>query len=255
MRKNERIYLDAPLIVSGPLLDETGGGEPAPAEVAPASPIPAPESLASPPRGALTLYAHEDWLLCLRDSAEGLTEAQETERLAILDEIGLATEAARRKRDGVAHYLRELDAIEERASAEIAWLSEQRRKLSAHRERVRAHVTAIVEQYAPDAEKGARRLDGDIYALALRRNPDSIEILDLAAVPGAYKRVAVKLAATDWYAMVRAAADAGFRPAGKLDVTEDADKRAIKAAIDGGEDVVGADIAFGGVGLMVRLRR
>lgn len=246
--------------IAYPITIDFGGGD-APTETAPASPIAAPESPAPPPRGALTLYQHEDWLVALRDSEEGLTDEQQTERLAILDEIGVATEAAKRKRDNVARYLRDLDAIDERAGGEIKWLTEQRRKLQAHRDRVRAYVASVVSQYAPEpppgknGAPGARKLEGETFALALRKSPDSIEIDDVKLVPAKYKRVAIAMSCEDWYQMVRLAADAGFRPTGKLDETETADKRAVKAAIEAGEDVPGADLSFGDYSLEVRLRR
>lgn len=223
------------------------------AELASSTPQTTP-ALVPRPRAGLSLYEHEDWLLALADTAEGLTEEQTTERLAILDEIREATAAARIKRDSVARYLRELDALMERFKEEAAWISERRQLAAKHRERLRAHITHIVDQYAPQTRSGARKLEGEIFALSLRQGQDKVVVTDLSAVPSIYKWVTVRMTAYDYRRLTDAADRQGYRNDKPIKCEVEADTAAIKKALEAGEEVPGVDLEFGQPSLTVRTR-
>jgi hypothetical protein len=170
------------------------------------------------------LYQVEEDLLALLDTVDMVPEGTD-ERLQILDEIAEKTEAAIAKRDNLIRFLRRLDNHQAAVKREIDQLRSYQKHLESSQDRVERYVVGVIEQFVEEPKRGNKRLEGSIGVLSLRRNPARVEVTDVDALPA------------------------------HLTVTRtivDADKRAIKAAIEAGEDVPGADLAYGEMRLEVR---
>jgi hypothetical protein len=174
---------------------------------------------------ALTLYAIEEGLLALLDTAEMTAEGTD-ERLEILDEIAQTTTAAVQKRDQCIRFLRHLDLQQAAIATEIARLRALMDSYAKGQERVERYVVSVIERFAPEPKRGAKRIEGTIGILSLWKNPDSVEILDEKLIPERF--------------MVTPPAPAA-RP----------DKAAIKAALKAGDEVAGADLRFGSNSLRI----
>lgn len=174
---------------------------------------------------ALTLYNLEENLTCLLDTAE-MVEGED-ERLAILNEIAQTGAQAIEKRDNLIRFLRHLDLQQAGIATEIARLRALMDTYAKGQERVEKYVVKVIEQFAPDPKRGPKKLEGTIGVLSLRKNPDSVAILDEQAIPLQF--------------MVTPPAPAA-RP----------DKAAIKAALKAGDEIPGADLVFGSNRLEVR---
>lgn len=203
--------------------------------------------LAAPPVPT-TLYAIEDDLSALLNSIEMIPESDQEARLQILDEIALATDAAKRKRDGVARYIKTLGHMQELCKAEEKLLAAKRRAIENHEERIRNYVRNLVDQHAPQVKKGARKLAGNVFELALRKGKDGIEI-DERLVPAQYKRASVELSLEAWETITEALPPEAL---GKFTVSTTVDRKALQSAVDIGVDVPGVDRVFGEDVLVVK---
>lgn len=175
---------------------------------------------------ALTLYELEDNLLALTES-EAMTQDDEQQHLAILQEIAQASQAAVQKRDNLVRFFRHLDCQDAAIDAEIKRLRDLKDHNGKARERLEKYVIGIIEQFVPAPKRGAKKLEGSIGVLSLRSNPPSVEIIDEAVIPAEFLVTPPPPAA---------------RP----------DKKAIKEAIQAGREVPGADLSFGSMRLEVK---
>jgi len=172
----------------------------------------------------LTLYHIEENLQALLDTVD-MTEGDA--RLEILDEIAAATEAAIQKRDNVIRFLRHVEMQIDCIDREIKRLQELKKSYQAGYERVSNYVVGLVQKFgAGDGERKAKRLEGTIGVLTVRRKPASVVILDEDQIPLAYKRI----------------------PEPKPVPNKDA----IKKALESGEVVPGADLRIDEYGLVIK---
>jgi hypothetical protein len=126
--------------------------------------------------------------------------------------MGEYLEAALEKRDNIARFLVHLEQQQDFARAEIRRLKDHESGMAALQERIEGYVIRFLEA------KGLRKLEGKTSSLALRACPPSVVIHDPSAIPAEFQAVRQEVVA---------------------------DKRAIKAALEAGQDIPGCDLLIG----------
>src|ERR1039458_8943535 len=147
-----------------------------------------------------TLYELEDNLQALANSI-ALAEDEPTRQI-ILDEIGQALRRTKEKRDAVVAFLRHCEMQQKFADAEIERIQKRKTLIANVEEQLESYVVQLIEQLAPADRKGIKRLEGNVSSMRIQRNPDSVLITDLNAVPPAYKHVTVTMPAYVWEALL-----------------------------------------------------
>src|SRR5580704_10416705 len=136
-----------------------------------------------------TLYELEDNLQALANCI-ALAE-DERSRQIILDEIGHALRRTKQKRDGVVAFLKHCEQQKKFADAEMERIEKRKAFIVSVEEQLESYVVQLIEQLAPADRKGIQRLEGNVSSMRIQRNPDSVVVTDLHAVPLAYKHVTV----------------------------------------------------------------
>jgi hypothetical protein len=192
----------------------------------------------------LTLYAIEEQLTAMADTAELVPEDQER---AFLEEFRAALTAAVEKRDRVGQFLAHLEQQVAFAKAEIARLQERKAFFEQAVEKIASYVIHVIESIGPDAKGKYPKLEGRTVTFSIKDCPPSVAIQDEAAVPSDYKAITITMPALKWEALLDSL-DLEQR-ASVLDAVEKpkvaVSKTAIKKAIDGGAQVPGADLMVG----------
>jgi hypothetical protein len=198
-----------------------------------------------------TLYELEDTLQALANSI-ALAE-DENARQTILDEIGQALRETKDKRDGVVAFLRHCELQQEFADTEIERIERRKALIASVQAQLESYVVQLIEQFAPPDRKGIQRLEGNVSSMRIQKNPDSVLITDLYAIPSAYKHVTLTMPAYVWEALLACARvedrkefesrveKAEYRP----------DKKAIAGELKNGVVITGADLKFGGHRLVI----
>lgn len=169
----------------------------------------------------LTLYAATDEIRTLVDTLEGLEDealAQE-ERELLAVRLQEAVAATIRKGDSIIAVLRTLETRGEAAKAEAKRLAEHARRAERNADKLKEYVVRCMEQ------AGVKKLDCHLGSMSIRNRPNSVIVTDETVLPAQYVR---------------------------LVQTTAPDKKAIKDALEAGEDIPGADLAIGGHYLVVR---
>src|ERR1700722_2251693 len=207
--------------------------------------------LVKSPAYTCTLYELEDNLQALANSI-ALPEEEPTRQL-ILDEIGQALRKTKEKRDTVVAFLRHCELQQKFAEAEIERLEKRKSFIASVEEQLESYVVQLIEQFAPRDRKGVQRLEGNISSMRIQKNPDSVLITDLNAIPSAYKHVTLTMPAYVWEALLNSIGlddrkefesrveKAEYRP----------DKKAIAGELKNGVELAGADLKFGGHRLVI----
>jgi hypothetical protein len=200
---------------------------------------------------ACTLYELEDNLQALANSI-ALTEDQPTRQL-ILDEIGQALRRTKEKRDAVVAFLKHCELQRKFADAEIARIEKRKAFIANVEEQLENYVVQLIEQFAPPDRKGVQRLEGNVSSIRIQKNPDSVLITDLNAIPPAYKHVTVNMPADVWEALlVRVGTEDRQVFESHVEKLESRpDKKAIAAELKNGVAITGADLKFGGHRLVI----
>jgi Siphovirus Gp157 len=110
-----------------------------------------------------------------------------------------------------------------------------------------AYVIETIENLGTYAKGRYRTLEGNTTTFSLRTCPPSVEVNDEAAVPAEFKTLLLKVPAVAWEELLDAL-DVDQRAAIVCQVKTPEvalDKRSIKAAIDNGARVAGADLVIG----------
>jgi hypothetical protein len=210
----------------------------------PPSPVPVGAATPPPAPHRLTLYAIEEQLTAMTDTAEVVPEDQER---AFLEEFRAALTAAVDKRDRVGQFLAHLEQQAAFAKAEIARLQERKAFFERAIEKMEGYVIRVIEMIGPDAKGKYAKLEGKTVTFSIKDCPPSVEIKDEAVIPADYKAITITLPALKWEAHLDSL-DLEQR-AGLLDSVEkpkaSVSKTAVKAAIGGGAQVPGADLIVG----------
>jgi Siphovirus Gp157 len=155
------------------------------------------ETPAPPP--ALSLFALEESLQCLLDSAELVEPEQQAAFHADL-EATLANTVA--KRDRVNHLMAHCESQSALAALEIKRLQARKAFFESVLERVEASVVRTIYNLGVDAKRRYKKLEGDTVTFSVRRCPATVAITDEAAVPAPYKSVSITLPAITWEALL-----------------------------------------------------
>ena len=207
--------------------------------------------LVAEPTGGLTLYDLERGLCAFAATVEETDDP--AIKAELLEELGMALRSARDKRDRVAAFLRHCESQETFAEEEIARLKKRRDRIARVRSELEAYVVQVIEQMVEPDGRGVRRLDGNHSSMRIQRNPDSVAITDVEALPASLMDVVVTLPALVWHALLDCV------PPGDREMYEalvkkfelKPDKRAIATELKSGSAVQGADLRAGDYRLVI----
>jgi hypothetical protein len=198
----------------------------------------------SPAVTAAPLYAIEDTLAALIETAELVSPEQEREFRA---DFQTALNAAVDKRDKVGQFLAHLERQIDYARFEIDRLRQRKAASERALARLEEYVIETIENLGTDGKGRYRTLEGKTTTFSLRGCPPSVEVADESAIPAEYKTLTLKLPAVTWEQLLDGL-DIEQRAAVLAQVKSPeigVDKRSIKAAFDGGTDVPGAGLVSG----------
>jgi hypothetical protein len=197
----------------------------------------------------LTLYTIEDHLAALQESIDTSSCDEE-----LAQEFQQALKTAVEKRDRVGQFLAHLDNQITFAEAEIDRLRRRKQSFEKVRERVEEYVRRTIESLGCDESGRYKKLEGKTITFSLRACPPSVEVTDLDALPPEYKTLTLKMPAQLWEDMSATfnhnIADQVQQHVALREITPD--KRAIKANIDSGGEISGADLTIGKFALVRR---
>jgi hypothetical protein len=207
--------------------------------------------LVGTPGKGCTLYELEDYLQALASSI-ALAEDEPTRQL-ILEEIGLALHRTKEKRDGVVAFLRHCEQQQRFADEEIERIEKRKAFIASVGEQLERYVVHLIEQLAPVGRTGIQRLEGNVSSMRIQKNPDSVVITDMNAIPAAYKWVTISMPAYVWETLLLRVGteDRKVFESHVRKVESRADKKAIAAELKNGITISGADLKFGGHRLVI----
>jgi len=198
-----------------------------------------------------TLYELEDSLAAFVNTID-LAEDEPT-RQVIRDEIGQALRKTKDKRDAVVAFLKHCEQQQTFADAEIERIEKRKAFIARVQEELERHIVRVVEQFAVPDRRGIQRLEGNVSILRAQKNPDSVLITDMNAIPLAYKQVVLSMPAYVWEALlIRAGHQDRKEFESRVDKREfRPDKKAIAAELKKGIAIPGADLKFGDNRLLI----
>jgi hypothetical protein len=203
-----------------------------------------PPAVPSPAVTAAPLYVIEDYLAALIETAESVSPEQEQGFRAGFQN---ALTAAVEKRDQVGHFLAHLEQQIDFARCEIDRLGQRKATCERALARLENYVIETIENLGTDGKGRYRTLEGKTITFSLRACSPSVEVTDESSIPADYKTLTLILPAAMWELLLDGL-DVAQRVAVLRQVKSpevSVDKRSIKAAIDGGEDVPGASLVTG----------
>lgn len=120
-------------------------------------------------------------------------------------------------------------------------------------EELERYVVQVVEQFAVPDRRGVKRLEGNFSSLRIQKNPDSVLITDVTAIPLANKDVTLTMPAWVWEALLQMIGPTDRKEfesrVEKLEYKPD--KKAIAAELKNGITMPGADLKFGDLRLVI----
>jgi hypothetical protein len=193
----------------------------------------------TPTTGAL--YAIEESLAALVDTAELVTPEQEAE---FQEELRLTLTTAIEKRDRVGSFLAHCESQAALAGAEIKRLQERKKAYQGVVDRLETYIVRIIENLGADERGKYPKLEGRTVSFGLRGCPASVVPTNEEKIPAEYKTLTITIPALRWEALLDCA-DPELRgevvkSIQKAEMT--IDKKAIKAAMEAGVEVPGADL-------------
>ena len=198
-----------------------------------------------------SLYVLEDTLQALANSV-ALAEDEGAQQM-ILGEIGQALRKTKEKRDTVVAFLRHCELQQKFADAEIERMEKRKAFIARVEEQLESYVVQLIEQFATPDRKGVQRLEGNVSSMRIQKNPDSVLITDLSAIPAAYKHVTLTMPAYVWEALLNCVGlDDRKEFESRVEKAEyKPDKKAIAGELKNGVEITGADLKFGGHRLVI----
>src|ERR1700677_1879875 len=156
--------------------------------------------LVKSPGNACTLYELEDNLQALANSID-LAE-DDSARQLILGEIGQTLRKTKEKRDSVVAFLQHCELQQKFADAEIERIEKRKAFIANVEEQLENYIVRLIEQFATPDRKGVQRLEGNVSSMRIQKNPDSVLVTDLNAIPAAYKHVTLTMPDYVWAALL-----------------------------------------------------
>ena len=192
-----------------------------------------------------TLYEIEDTLATFADAVDMVADAPT--RQFVLDEIGQALRRAKDKRDAVVAFLRHCEQQQEFADAEIERLERRKEFIARVQQELERYVVQVIDEFATPDRRGIKRLEGNVSSLRIQKNPDSVVITDVTAIPLAQKDVILTMPAYVWEALLQIIGPQDRKEfESRVERLEyKPDKKAIGAELKSGVAVPGADLKFG----------
>ena len=192
-----------------------------------------------------TLYEIEGTLATFADAVDMV--ADEPTRQFVLDEIGQALRRAKDKRDAVVAFLRHCEQQQEFADAEIERLERRKEFIARVQGELERYVVQVIDEFATPDRRGIKRLEGNVSSLRIQKNPDSVVITDVTAIPLAQKDVILTMPAYVWEALLQVVTPEDRKEfESRVERLEyKPDKKAIGAELKSGVAVPGADLKFG----------
>ena len=198
-----------------------------------------------------TLYELEANLEAFANTVD-LAEDEPSRRL-ILDEIGHALRRAKEKRDAVVAFLRHCEMQQKFGDLEIERIQKKKARISQVQAELERYVVQVVEQFAVTDRRGVKRLEGNLSSLRIQKNPDSVLITDLDAIPLPFKQAVLVMPAHVWEALLQTLGleDRKVFESRVEKLEFRADKKAIAAELKNGVPIAGADLKFGEFRLVI----
>jgi hypothetical protein len=198
-----------------------------------------------------TLYELEDNLQALVNSIDLAEEPPM--RASILEEIGQELRKTKEKRDRVVAFLRHCELQQSFADAEIERIQKRKALIARVQEELESYLAHVIEQFAPPDRRGIKRLEGNFSSVRIQKNPDSVLITDLDAIPLAFKQAVLVMPAYVWEALLqRVGPEERKTFEARVDRLEfKPDKKAIGAELKRGNQIQGADLKFGDSRLVI----
>jgi hypothetical protein len=136
---------------------------------------------------------------------------------------------------------------------EIERIQKKKARITQVQAELERYVVQVVEQFAVPDRRGARRLEGNLSSLRIQKNPDSVLITDLDAIPLAFKQALLAMRAHVWEALLQRLGleDRNVFESRVEKLEFKPDKKAIAAELKNGVPVAGADIKFGEFRLVI----
>ena len=192
-----------------------------------------------------TLYELEENLQALVNSIDLAEEPSQRE--SILEQIGESLRRTREKRDAVVAFLRHCESQVKFADDEIQRIERRKAAIARLKQELELHIVGVVDRYAHPDRRGIQRLEGNFSSMRIQKNPDSVLITDVSAVPLAFKQAVLSMPAHVWGALLeRLSIEERKTWEGHVDKIEfKPDKKAIGAELKHGTQIPGADLKFG----------
>ena len=146
------------------------------------------------------LYELEDNLAVFANTVD--LAPDEPTRQLVLDEIGQALRKAKDKRDAVVAFLRHCEQQQAFADAEIERIGKRKKFIARVQEELECYVVQVIDEFAVPDRRGVKRLEGNVWSMRIQKNPDSVTITDVAAIPLAQKDVILTMPAYVWKALL-----------------------------------------------------
>lgn len=196
---------------------------------------------------AMTLYAIEEHLAALLDTADMVESPEQQEAIAV--EIQQALLHAVEKRDRAGQFLVHCETQQATIDAEIKRLRALKDCYARAQERMERYIQRTIEVLGVDHKGKYRKLEGKTCVFALRACPASTDVRDESVIPSAFKTLTITVPATAWEELIdNADIDERMRFLAAVRKTECAiDRKGIKAAIEGAMAEAEADTRSRGV--------
>lgn len=139
---------------------------------------------------SLSLYDREsEW----KQLEEMLAEPFEYETPELVEYVKKTFLALQEKRDSFCAFLAWLEGQQHMGEQEQDRLEYRIKRIEAARKRLEKLAIDTIRSLGPDAKGKWKRLEGQTSTLSLAKNPASVEVVDLDAIPDEFKQVTLTM--------------------------------------------------------------
>ena len=144
-------------------------------------------------------------------------------------------------------FLRHCELQQSFADAEIERIQKRKALIARVQEELESYLAQVIEHFAPPDRRDIKRLEGNFSSVRIQKNPDSVLITDLDAIPLSFKQAVLVMPAYVWEALLqRVGPEERKTFEARVDRLEfKPDKKAIGAELKNGNQIPGADLKFG----------